>query len=140
MIAGRTPQLRQGADNLQPPAVAGEELTDAATHEMDRREYLIQMRRLSCPGCGDDGGALSHLRNSNELIRRFGSTEKCPPRDILDEMQFNLRYFFLLMLYVACFAATYHTKWSPDDFGAWVAGAVLGVATFVIVYQSTRSK
>jgi hypothetical protein len=31
------------------------DLADAATQEKYRQEYLIQMRRLSCPGCGDDG-------------------------------------------------------------------------------------
>lgn len=29
------------------------DLTDAATQERYRAEYLQQLRRLSCPGCGE---------------------------------------------------------------------------------------
>ncbi len=31
------------------------QLTDAELQEQYRQEYLIQLRRLSCPGCGEGG-------------------------------------------------------------------------------------
>ena len=59
MIEGSKPLSEEtpaaGADSRQPPAESDTELIDAATQEKYRREYLIQIRRLSCPGCSDDG-------------------------------------------------------------------------------------
>lgn len=41
--------------NGQPVSQEVEELADATTQENYRQEYLLQMKRLSCPGCGEDG-------------------------------------------------------------------------------------
>jgi hypothetical protein len=39
--------------NAEPPA-DNAQLADAELQERYRQEYLAQLRRLSCPGCGDD--------------------------------------------------------------------------------------
>ena len=49
---------RDAADT-PPPSVAETpadeaQLADAELQERYRKEYLAQLRRLSCPGCGDD--------------------------------------------------------------------------------------
>ena len=58
MIESNKPQSQESA------AAAAEQprqeerpadLADAAAQERYRQEYLIQMQRLSCPGCGDNG-------------------------------------------------------------------------------------
>lgn len=36
------------------PAPSDNKLTDAELQAKYRKEYLLQLRRLSCPGCGED--------------------------------------------------------------------------------------
>ncbi len=49
---------RDAADTAPPSitetAADEAELADAELQERYRKEYLAQLRRLSCPGCGED--------------------------------------------------------------------------------------
>lgn len=52
-------ELNRDATGEPPPSTTdlpsdATQLADAELQEKYRREYLIQQRRLACPGCGED--------------------------------------------------------------------------------------